>query len=210
MASNTIITLNRQYGSGGTEVAKKLADELGFKYYDKELISLASKESGYTETFFENADEKPSNSLLYSIVSSTFSTTGWFYPVDSNIVTNDKLFNIQAGVIRTVASESNCVIVGRCANFILRNEEKLLSIFTKASMGWRIENIRSEHPEMDDKELETYLKKADKTRSNYYNYYTGQDWEHIANYDLVLSPDIFGIDGSVEIVKKALEVKGLI
>ena len=191
----TIITINRQYGSGGTHVAMQLAKDLGFKYYDKELISLAAKESGYTETFFENADEKPSNSLLYSLVTSAYSTTGWFHPVD-----------IQAGVIKSVAAEGNCILVGRCANFLLRNEPNMLSIFTKASMPYRMDFARTEHPELDDKELETYLKKTDKTRSNYYNYYTGHKWGRMENYDLAVSTDIIGIDGAAKLIADFAEI----
>jgi hypothetical protein len=198
MAAKFIITINRQYGSHGREIGRKVAQELGVKYYDKELISLAAQESGYAQSMFENADEKPSNSLLYSLVMGSYATKGWFYQ-QNDVFSSDKLFSIQAEVIRSVAVES-CVIVGRCADFLLREEPGLITVFTHASMDHRIEAVRPNHPGATEKELANMLKRGDKNRANYYNYYTSREWANLMNYHLVIDTAFTGVDNAVALI----------
>jgi len=205
MAEKFIITINRQYGSGGREVGMKLSKALGVKFYDKELIALASKESGYVESVFENADERPSKSLLFSLVMDSYASKGWFYQHD-DILSNEKLFAIQADVIRNVARES-CIIVGRCADYILRDEPGLITVFTHAPMKYRIENLKRDNPGIDKKELENRLRRIDKQRSSYYSYYTGRDWASSENYHLSIDTSVTGIEGAVQMILKLKELK---
>lgn len=202
-----IITINRQYGSGGREIGQKLSEKLGIGFYDKELISIAAKDSGFAEALFENADEKPSNSLLYSIVSGSYNPRAWFFG-GTDILTNDTLFNIQAEVIRKVSAKP-CVIVGRCADFILREREDLFTVFTRASQASRIKFVADANPKYSQKECENYIKKMDKSRTNYYSYYTNREWSDALNYDLCINTDKVSIDQSVELIIKALEMAGL-
>jgi len=205
MAAEFIITINRQYGSHGREIGRALANELGVKYYDRELITLASKESGFAQSIFEKADEKPSNSLMYSIVMGSFATKGWFYQND-DIFSNDKLFAIQADVIRKVASDP-CVIVGRCADFLLRNEPGLITVFTHAPIEYRIRNARKEHPGASDKDLESMIRRMDKSRANYYNYYTNREWANLSNYHLAFDTSFTGVDGAVKLIRNMKEIR---
>jgi cytidylate kinase len=205
MAGKFIITINRQYGSRGREIGLQLSRELGVKFYDRELIALASKESGYVETVFENADERPSKSLLFSFVMDSYASKGWFYHHD-DILSDEKLFAIQAEVIRNVARES-CVIVGRCADYILREDPGLITVFTHAPMKHRIANLRKENPGLEQKELETRIRRVDRQRANYYNYYTGRDWTSAENYHLTIDTSITGIEGAVNTILNFKEIK---
>lgn len=202
-----IITINRQYGSGGREIGQKLAERLGINFYDKELISIAARDSGFTEALFENADERPSNSLLYSIVTGNYNPRAWFFG-STDVLTNDTLFNIQAEVIRKVAAKP-CVIVGRCADFILRENPNLFKVFTFAPFEKRMDYVLKTSPNLDQKEREAFLRKADKSRMNYYSYYTNRAWDNVTNYDIAVNTGLYGEDGSVELILDALEKAGI-
>jgi len=205
MTGKHIVTINRQFGSRGGEVGTKLAEKLGFEFYDRELIALAAKDSGFTETIFENADEKPSNSLLYSIVTGSYNPRSWFVG-NMDMLTNDTLFNIQADAIRSL-SDHSCVIVGRCADFILRDVPELFRVFVHAPFEDRVEYARNERPTMSTKELESYIRKQDKSRSSYYSYYANRTWDAASNYDLVIDTGKFGVDGAVDLIIAALKIK---
>ncbi|MGI6577593.1 MAG: AAA family ATPase [Eubacteriales bacterium] len=205
MADRFIITINRQYGSRGREIGMRLSELLGIKFYDRELIALASKESGYVETVFENADERPSKSLLFSLVMESYASKGWFYQQD-DILSNEKLFAIQAEVIRNVAKES-CIIVGRCADYILRDEPGLITVFTHAPVKYRIEGLRSENPGLDNKELESRIRRLDKQRANYYSYYTGRDWLSVENYHLAIDTSVTDVEGAVRMILDLKEIQ---
>ena len=205
MTGKHIITINRLYGSKGLDVGQLLAKKLNIEFYDKELIALAAKDSGFTESIFESADEKPSNSLLYSIVTGSYNPRSWFVG-NMDMLTNDTLFNIQADVIRSLADRS-CVIVGRCADFILRDSPELFKVFLHASFESRVAFAAAEHPNFSQRELENFVRKQDKNRSNYYNYYANRSWDTASNYDLVLNTDTFGVDGAADLIIAALEAK---
>ena len=197
MNKKIIVTICREFCSGGKEVGEKLAAKIGCEFYDKKLISLAAKKSGFTETIFENVDEKPTNSFLYSIAMGTPSTTGLFFQ-NNDFLTNDKLFAIQSDVIRNIARNKSAVIVGRCSDYILREEERLVKVYIRADKDFRIKRLLEINPDVDPKHSESILHKTDKKRGHYYSYYTGREWDNISNYDLVLNTSKIGIDNSVE------------
>lgn len=199
MNNKVIVTICREFCSGGKEVGTKLAKKLGCECYDKKLISLSAKESGFTESLFEDVDEKPSNSFLYSIAMSTPSTTGLFFQ-NNDFLTNDKLFSIQSEVIRRIASTKSAVIVGRCSDYILRDEENLVKVYLRADKDFRIKRLLETNKDVDPKHAESLLHKTDKKRRNYYSYYTGREWDNTSNYDLLVNTSKIGIDNTVELI----------
>ena len=204
MSDKFAITICRQFCSGGREIGKGLSEKLGVKFYDKELLTLAAKESGFTENTFEKADEIASNSLLYSVVMGGYPMSTLFSP-SSNMVTNDTLFNIQSKIIKDLSDKESCIIIGRCSDYILREHPRILRIFLRADMDFRIERFKRLYDTSKEKSLEQALIKADKKRSNYYGYYTGNDWDNINNYDLVINTAKFGIEKSIEYIIDGLE-----
>lgn len=157
MEKKIIITIGRQYGSGGRYVGKKLAEQLGIAFYDKELINLASKESGICGEFFEKADERNSGSLLKALAMGFSMNNAIFQSND--YLSNESLFQIQSDVIRKVAAEQSCILVGRCADYILRDNENCISVFISARMEDRIRRA-VEYAHIEEKEAEEYIRKA--------------------------------------------------
>ncbi len=199
MNKKIIVTICREFCSGGKEVGSKLANKLGCECYDKKLISLAAKESGFKETLFEDVDEKPTNSFLYSIAMGTPSTTGLFFQ-NNDFLTNDKLFGIQSEVINKIASEKSAVIVGRCSDYILRDEKNLIKVYLRADEEFKIKRLLETNKDLDQKHAQNLLHKTDKKRGHYYSYYTGRDWNTASNYDLVINTSKVGIDNAVDLI----------
>ncbi|WP_250277689.1 cytidylate kinase-like family protein [[Clostridium] colinum] len=199
MSKKIIVTICREFCSGGKEVGTKLAKKLNCECYDKKLISLSAKKSGFAETIFEDMDEKPTNSFLYSIAMGTPATTGLFFQ-NNDFLTNDKLFGIQSEVIRNIAKTNSAVIVGRCSDYILRNEENLVKVFLRADIDFRIKRLLESRNYLDPKHAENLIYKTDKKRAHYYSYYTGKEWDSTSNYDLVINTSKIGIDNSVETI----------
>ena len=197
MSCKHIITIGRQFGSGGRELGKAVADKLGIKYYDKELISLAAKESGYNPEIFENVDERATNSLLYSISMGIYNLGNGYAPM-RDMPVNDQLYLLQHKIIRELAAEP-CVIVGRCADYILRNNKNLLRIFVYANLKDRVENAIKIHNVPENK-AESTVKKTDKTRANYYNFYSNQKWGAVENYDLCINTSTISRENATKIV----------
>ena len=168
-----LITIGRQFGSGGRFIGKRLAEQMGIAYYDKELIGLASKESGICGEFFEKADERNSGSLLKTLAMG-FSVNNAFLQ-SNDYLSNESLFQIQSDVIRKVAAENSCVLVGRCADYILREEKNCFNVFISADMDDRIRRVM-EYNHADRREAAELIRKADKSRASYYNYYTDKVW----------------------------------
>lgn len=190
-----ILTIGRQFGSGGREIGKKLAEKLEIAYYDKELIQLAAKESGLCPALFEKADEKTSGGLLQAFAMG-FSMNGViFQPGD--YFTDATLFQVQSDVIRKLAADHSCVIVGRCADYLLSNEKNCTHIFIHASTEARIQRIIQTTP-MSEKEALELIRKTDKTRATYYNYYTDKIWGAAASYHLCLDSSLWDTDTLVE------------
>ena len=198
-----VITINRQYGSGGREIGRKLAEQLGIPFYDNEIISRAAKETGFSETAFQTVEDKATNSLLYSIAMGmnvfTNQDVGF-----AGLSLDDRIFLAQSNVIRKVAEEGPCVIVGRCADYILKDTDDVVNIFISADLDFRIkrsievDNLASGHA------AETVAKK-DKSRGNYYRYHAGERWDNLFNYDLSIRSDLIGIDQTVACIKKYVE-----
>ena len=198
-----IITIARQYGSRGREIGKKLAEDLGYKYYDRDLISMAAEKSGYNKDILGEADEKAANSLLYTLA---LGSSVYAHGVEHiNVPLNDKLYIVQSNIIKDIyESGEGAVIVGRCADYILADKEDVAHVFITADFDARVAAVaaRSEVTESKAKDL---VVKTDKRRANYYNYYTGKKWGKIENYDLILNSTKTGVDGAVAVIKAFLD-----
>ena len=198
--TKTIVTIARQYGSGGRLIGKKLAETLGVPFYDKELIALAAKQSGMSEEVFAKADERASSSLLYSLVMGSYTSVANTMPI------NDKLFLLQVNIIRDAAKKGPLVIVGRCADYILRDEPRCLRVFLQAPKEIRVRRAVEEYG-VDASKANDVVTKTDKQRGNYYNFYSNRRWGDMQNYDLILDTHMFGLQGSVDLILKAIEEK---
>ena len=205
MAKKCIITIGRQFGSGGRYVGRLLAEKLGIPFYDKELLSEAAKQSGICEEIFEEHDEKPTRSLLFSLVTGMqhHMGTGNFY---MDMPLNHRIFLAQFDAIRKLAEEGSCVIVGRCADYVLREDPDTASIFVKADMPSKIQRAVTYYGVEKDK-AEDRIRKADKQRASYYNYYATATWGDVENYDLVVDTGVLGVEGAVELIAKFLELR---
>ena len=181
MDERTVITIGREFGSGGHEIGMKLAEKLGIKCYDKELLQVAAKESGLCEELFASQDEKPTNSFLYSLVMDTYSLGYSNSYVDMPI--NHKVFLAQFDAIKKLAAKESCVIVGRCADYALEDDPFAVSVWIKASLDERIK------------------------RASYYNYYSSKKWGEAKSYDLCIDSGLVGIDGAIELILKFIELK---
>ena len=205
MSKNIVITIGRQFGSGGRYVGRLLAEKLGVPFYDKELLSEAAKTSGICEEILEEHDEKPTRSLLFSLVTGMQShmAAGNFY---MDMPLNHKIFLAQFDAIRRIAGEGSCVIVGRCADYVLRENPDAVSIFVKGDMESKIARAVKYYGIEEDK-AEERIRKADKQRASYYNYYATATWGDVDNYDLVVDTGVLGVEGAVELIAKFLELR---
>ena len=203
--TNTIITIGRQFGSAGREIGYKVAKDLGIKLYDKEMLARAAKESGLCEELFETHDEKPTNSFLYSLVMDTYSL-GYSSGSYADMPINHKVFLAQFDAIKKIASEGPCILVGRCADYALEDNENLLSVFIHADLDARIRRIARIY-DLTDAKAKDRIIKTDKKRSSYYNYYTSKRWGDADSYDLCIDSGKMGVDGSVELVLNAIQLK---
>lgn len=205
MNNKVVITIARQYGSGGRTVGEMLSKDMGIHYYDKELIKLASEESGINERLFVNADEKIKMAKLFKMVKNIY--TGQLIPPESDDFVSDKnLFNYQAKVIKNLAEEESCVIVGRCADYVLKDYDNVLSVFVHAPKDYCMEQA-AKKVSMPSKELEKYIAKIDKRRADYYKFYTGREWTDARNYDLCLDSSKLGFERCVEEIKAYIKVR---
>ena len=205
MNFSPIITVGRQYGSGGREVAKKLAEIMNVAFYDKELLAEASKESGICQEVMETYDEKQGKRSFFSMMGSF---QGRIDPGNMylEMPLNHRIFLAQFDAIRKVADQGPCVIVGRCADYVLRDHENVLNIFIKASMEERVKRIEKLYG-LDPMKAEESIRKADKQRATYYNYYATGTWGDVANYHLCLDTGVLGVDGAVELIRRAVELR---
>ncbi len=201
-----IVTIGRQCGSGGREIGRRLADRLGVPFYDRKLIEMAAKDSGIDPEVFEHVDETATNSLLYALTMGTFPLGGQTGLLEGSI--NDKVFFASVEFIRKVASEGSCVIVGRCADYILREQKALISVFVHGDLKDRVARIAKEYEyEKDLGKAEEIVHKLDKQRANYYNYYSSQKWGNLTNYAITLDTSVLGIDGAVDLLEVAARRK---
>ena len=200
---NSIITISRQYGSGGRFIAKLLSEKLGIPYYDNELITMAAKESGYSEAIFEKAEQLSTHSFLYSL--SMFGSVDGIY----GLPLADKVYIAQSEIIKKCADNGPCVIVGRCSDYVLKDYDNVINFFIYSDEDKKVERAIKYYG-IDADKAAAELKKKDKKRANYYNYYTSQSWGAYENYNLSLNSDSIGIESCVEILAnyvKAYESK---
>lgn len=204
MAENLVITIGREYGSGGREIGRKLAEALGIKFYDKEIIDMAAKESGMSKEVFEKVDETAVSSLLYSIVSGSYVIGSHMTPI-LDLPINDKLFILESNIIKDIAAKESCVIVGRCADYILRDYKNCINIFIYAPLQTRIAHAIKCY-NLPQEKAEQKINKIDKKRATYYNYYTGNKWGQTQLYELSIDSSILGIDATTELIKNFIKV----
>lgn len=195
-----VITIGRQCGSGGREFGMKLAEALGMEYYDKELVRLAAKNGNLSPEISEMTDERATNSLLYSIATGG-SMRGMFNGY-YEMPLNDRVFLAQAETIKQLAKEKSCVIVGRCANYVLREEEdvRTVNLYIYADLDYRIKRIKEEE-NLTEKQAKDRIVKTEKKRRTYYNYYSNGNWGNATEYDLCINLTDIDFDAAVEIVK---------
>lgn len=201
----TVVTIGRQLGSNGKVIGKALAERLGFTFYDKDKIAQVAKESGLSENLFEGIDEKPTNSLLYALVMGVQSGKGLYYQYN-DVLNGDNIFKLQSDVIKGIAKNGSCIIVGRCADYILRKDPGLVTLFLYADPDLRAKTLM-ERDGMSEKDAYNAINKADKRRSNYYNFYTNNTWGDVNNYNLCLDTGSLSIDGCVDILQRYINAK---
>ncbi len=193
MSEKIILTIGRQFGSGGHEIGEKIAKKLGVKFYDKELLKLVAKESGLCEKVLESYDEKPTNSLLYSIVMDIYPSVMYSGPT-----IDQQIYQATYDAIRKL-SEDSCVIVGRCADYTLRDCPELVSVFVHASTDFRAARVAEEY-KVSEAKAKDMLVKTDKKRASYYNFQSEKKWGAASSYNLCVESSSLGIDGSVELI----------
>ena len=199
------IGVPREFGSGGREVGEKLAAKLGIKLYDKELLQQAAKDSGFCEEIFENHDEKPTNSFLYSLVMDTYSVSGYSAAPFLDMPLNHKVFLAQFETIKKIAEKESCVIVGRCADYALSDNPDCINVFIHADLDVRIKNV-SRNLNITENKARDIINKTDKQRASYYNYYTSKKWGDSKSYNLSLDAGKLGTDNCVEMILKFREL----
>ena len=201
---NRVITIARSYGSGGRKMGRLLAKELGYEYYDREILRIASDESGISEELFRQADEKQ-HIPLFRIARVVY--TGEVIPPDrDDFISNENLFRYQAKIIRELAATRNCVIVGRCANFILRGRDNVLNVFVTAPVVDCVRRVM-ETDGLNLEEAEKKIKKIDKRRADYFKYFTGRQWQDAALYDLCLNTGHMSEQKCVDIVRAYMDAR---
>ena len=192
--SYSVVTITREFGSGGRTIAKKLAEELGYDYYDYELVQKIAQESGFAEGFIEEFGEEVSTGGFFSFFGNNWSAL--------NI--NDQLYFAERKVILELAEKGNCIIVGRCADYILKDRKDTLNVFIYADMEWKKDRIVNLYGETDV-DIEKRILEKDKRRKAYYKYYTDRKWNRAANYHISLESSELGIDTCVEILKSIVK-----
>ena len=205
MSEYYVINIGRQLGSGGRDIGQKLAEDLKYSFYDKKLIEIAASESGLCEECFEKADEKASQTMFgaFFAMRYPFITDG---ATPFNYLSNDALFKIQSDVIRDLANKDSCIFVGRCADYILRNHPRCVSVFISAPHDDRVVRLCQRH-DISKEEAEEMMIKADKGRAQYYNYYSYKTWGAAKTYDLCINSSIFGLEGTVQFIKDFVKRK---
>lgn len=205
MSKKVIVTIARQFGSGGREIGEMVAKSLGFEYHDKSLISLAAEKSGINHEVLKNTDEKATPSFLYSIAMGGMGMVPFSHGMPYDTPINDKLFVLQSGIIEELAKSNSCVFIGRCADFVLRDFDNVVRVFIYADINKRAEEVayRNNLPLNEAKSLAL---KLDKKRANYYGYYTSKKWGRSENYDLMIDTTKIGKEGAAKIIEEFVKI----
>lgn len=207
MKEKIVITIAREYGSGGRTIGEMLADKLGIHYYDKELIKLASEESGINAELFMKADEQVKSKGIFDKLTHNVYQGDLISPKSDDFLSSQNLFNYQAKIIKELAEKEACVIVGRCADFVLKDYDNVLSVFIHAPHEYCMEQAALKHGGMNTREIEKLIQRTDKQRAEYYKYYTGREWTDARNYDLCLDSSKLGFDRCVEEIISYMKVR---
>ena len=190
-----IITITREFGSGGRTIAKKLADKLGYAYYDYEIVQQIAQESGFAKEYIEENGEDASSTSTFGFIWNNYGYN-----------LSDELYVAQRNVICELADKGNCVIVGRCADYALEDNPYAVSVFIKASLDERVQRIKRIY-ELNDSKAADLIQKTDKRRASYYNYYSSKKWGEAKSYNLCIDSGLVGIDGSIDMILKFIELK---
>lgn len=199
MKSNQIITIGREFGSGGREIGIELSKKLDIPFYDKEILNKAAEKSGFSEAIFEKHDEKPTSSFLYALA---MGVNSYGHAYQKPLVL--ELYLAQFDAIRKLASEGPCIFVGRCSDYVLNDVENVLNVFICSDMESRIKRITSKY-QVSEKDAKDMIKRNDKDRSSYYNYYSNHQWGDSRNYDICLNSGKLGIDRAIEIIYECVK-----
>ena len=201
-----VITIGREFGSGGLDIGRMLSENLNVKCYDKELLAMAASESGLCREIFENHDEKPTNSFLYSLVMDTYSVSGYTSAPFLDMPLNHKVFLAQFETIKNLADKESCIIVGRCADYALSEHPNCLNVFIHADKEFRIDHIMKTFNLSHEKAADM-IHKTDKKRASYYNYYSNKKWGAAESYHMCLDSSVLGINGTAEAIEQLVELK---
>ena len=202
---NFVITIGREFGSGGLDVGRMLSKQLNVNCYDKELLAMAAKESGLCQEIFESHDEKPTNSFLYSLVMDTYSVSGYTSTPFMEMPLNHKVFLAQFEAIKNLAKKESCIIVGRCADYALEEHPNCIQVFIHAEKEFRIQRIVETYGLTKEKAADM-IQKTDKKRANYYNYYSNKKWGDSRSYHLTLDSSVLGFDGCCKMILEHMEI----
>ena len=192
-----IITISREFGSGGKFIGEQVAKKLGIPFYDKILLQLAAERSGLSSEFLEKNEEQVAGSFLFNLSTAAHAASNFFYQY--NVSMSDKAFFAQASVIRELSEKESSVIVGRCAEHVLRAHKKCLKVFLYAPLDWRIGEVARDY-NMSESDAKDRILRVDKGRSNYYRHYTGEVWGDVKNHDLCINTAVSGLEGAVDTV----------
>ncbi len=205
-----VITIGRQYGSGGRIVGQRLAEKLGIHFYDKDILKLTSEQAAIGEEYFRLADEKAGNNILYKIVDSMKPDIGK-PKLDDSIVSPENLFRFQAEVLRGIAEKESCIIAGRCGNYILTeaNMKEHVDFFVYADLVTRTKRVM-DYCKVDEQEALRRIRKIDKERKEYHKYYTGEDWMQPDNYDLMINASRIDYDEMEVLMMDYIRMRGFI
>ena len=203
---NVVITIARHFGSGGKTIGQMLAKDLGIKCYEKEIIKMASEDSGINEALFNQADEKLKRTPLFFGKPKGEYKGKLISPDSDEFVSDHNLFNYQAKIIRDLAARESCVIIGRAADYVLKDMPGVVSVFVHASKEYCIKQA-VERRAYTGKDVEKFVEKTDKYRSDFYRYYTGQEWTDARNYDLCLNSERLGFEGTMEAIEAYIKVR---
>ena len=204
---NYVITIARENGSNGRAIGEALAGRLGIPFYNRDILRMAADDSGINEQLFANAEKSFRSSLLFRVAKDAYN--GEVIPPDSdNFVSNENLFRYQAKVMLGLAQNESCVMIGRCADYALKDRDDVINLFITAPLENRIKRVAARNG-ISENEAKDRIKKTDKSRASYYNYYSAKDWGDAKSYDLCIDSSLLGIDGTVELLKDLIRIKGI-
>ena len=201
---NRIITIGRQFGSNGRNIGRAVAEKLGVNFYDKELLKLAAEKSGVCEELLQNLDEKPNKSFLYSVVMDPYAFAYSYNNSGYNMNISQQAFQATFDTIRSIADRESCVIVGRCSDYILRDNPDLFSVFIYAPLEIRIKTVMERFPDLSENKAKDQINKEDKARASYYNYYSSKKWGRMESYHLCLDSSRLSVDDAAEVIIRAM------